>query len=210
MFNYTVIALFTLHFNLRRVLSKTSNEKDDDNQEMVAETKNSNFDSEINALKEQIAILQLTVKSMQDETEKKEVALAGLAREKESLSSDLRKQRRSNSSLKQQLQDEREYYYKEKERYCQEMNDCKRIKKQIAVTDDKLECEKYKNEIGRLKAALSQTLEANYNLSVKFLRMKNTKSFLKERLKTLEEQHEKVFSFLAELSIINDVISGDF
>lgn len=159
---------------------------------MVAETKNS-FESEINALKEQIEILQLTVKGMQDETEKKEVALAHLAREKESLSSDLRKQKRSNSSLKQQLLDEREYYYKEKERYCQEMNDCKRIKKQIAETDeDRLECDKYKNEIVRLKAALGQTLEANYNLSVKFLRMKNTKTFLKERLKTLEEEHQKV------------------
>lgn len=159
---------------------------------MVAETKN-NFESEINALKEQVEILQLTVKGMQEETEKKEVALAHLAREKESLSSDLRKQKRSNTSLKQQLQDEREHYYKEKERYCQEMNDCKRIKKQIAETDeDRLEIGKYKNEIVRLKAALSQTLEANYNLSVKFLRMKNTKAFLKGRLKALEEEHQKV------------------
>lgn len=159
---------------------------------MVAE-KNKSFENEINALKEQIAILQLTVNSMQEETEKKEVALAHLVREKESISSDLRKQKRSNSSLKQQLQDEREYYYKEKEKYCQEMNDCKRIKKQYAEADvDRSECEKYKSEIARLKIALNQTLEANYNLSVKFLRMKNTKTFLKERLRMLEEEHQKV------------------
>lgn len=174
------------------MLSKTSNEKDDENQKLVAES-NKHFEAEIKALKEQIEILQLTVKNIQGETEKKEVALAALAREKEFLSSDLRKQRRSNTSLKQQLQDEREYYYKEKERYCQEMNDCKRIKKHIAeVDEDKTECERYKNEINRLKVALNQTLEANYNLSVKFLRMKNTKTFLKERLKTLEDEHQTV------------------
>lgn len=159
---------------------------------MVADT-NKSFEAEINALKEQIALLQLTIQNMQEETEKKEVALANLAREKELLSTDLRKQRRSNSNLKQQLEDEREHYYKEKERYCHEMNDCKRIKKQIAETDeDKSECVKYKNEIARLKIVLNQTLEANYNLSVKFLRMKNTKTFLKERLKLLKEEHQKV------------------
>lgn len=198
------------------MLSKTSNEKDDDNQKMVAATSRMSFENEISALKEQIAILQLTVKSMQDDTEKKEVALANLAREKESLSSDLRKQKRSNSSLKQQLQDEREYYFKEKERYCQEMNDCKRIKKQIAeVDEEKLEIEKYKNEITRLKTALSQTLEANYNLSVKFLRMKNTKTFLKERLKTLEDEHQKAIAELKRevqdlKDTIKDVISKEF
>lgn len=159
---------------------------------MVVES-NKNIEQEISALKEQIAILQLTVRSLQDETETKDVALANLAREKESLSSDLRKQKRSNTNLKQQLQDEREYYYKEKEKYCQEMNDCKRIKQQITeVEEEKSECERYKNEIGKLKTALNQTLQANYNLSVKFLRMKNTKMFLKERLKVLEEEHQKV------------------
>lgn len=157
---------------------------------MLVET-NKNFESEINALKEQIAMLQLTVQSMQEETEKKEVALANLAREKESLSSDLKKQKRSNTNLKQQLQDEREYYFQEKEKYCQEMTDCKRIKKQV-TDEEKNECEKYKKEIARLKIALNQTLEANYNLSVKFLRMKNTKTFLKDRLKVLEEEHQKV------------------
>lgn len=182
---------------------------------MVVDT-NKSFESEINALKEQIAILQLTVQSMQEETEKKEVALANLAREKESLSSDLRKQRRSNSNLKQQLQEEREFYYQEKEKYCQEMNDCKRIKRQIAeADDDKSDCEKYKQEIARLKLILNQTLEANFNLSVKFLRMKNTKSFLKERVKLLEEEHQKAIAELKRevqdlKATIKEVISEEF
>lgn len=172
------------------MLSKTSNNsRDDDNKQMVAQSNSKNLEAEINALKEQIAILQLTVGNMQEDTEKKEVALANLAREKESLSSDLRKQKRSNTSLKQQLEDEREFYYKEKEKYCHEMNECKKMKQQIAEVDG---VEKYKNEISRLKVALQQTLEANYNLSVKFLRMKNTKTFLKERLRIIEEEHQKV------------------
>lgn len=156
-----------------------------------------NFDAEISALKEQIAILQLAVTNIQEDSENKEKAFANLAREKEKLAYELNKQKRINTTMKQQLEDEREYYYNEKERYCQEMNDCKRIRRQTADSGqihqnesvDHLQCQ---SEAARLKQVLNQTLEANYNLSVKFLRMKNTKTFLKERLKTLEDEYQKV------------------
>lgn len=151
-----------------------------------------NVEAELLLLKEQINSLQNVVDSMQNETEKKEVAIADLAREKERLACDLKKQQRTNTTLKQQLEDEREFYYKEKELYCQEMNDCKKLKKTLKHGDQKSQLEYYKKETSKLKESLTQTLEANYNLSVKFLRMKNTKYCIKNRLKKLEAVHEKV------------------
>lgn len=154
-----------------------------------------NVEAELLLLKEQISNLQNAVNSMQNETERKEVAIANLAREKERLACDLKKQQRTNNTLKQQLEDEREFYFKEKELYCQEMNDCKKLKKSLKHGDHKSQLEYYKKEASKLKESLTQTLEANYNLSVKFLRMKNTKYCIKNRLKKLEVIHESVSLF---------------
>ncbi|KAI4462285.1 hypothetical protein MML48_5g00005937 [Holotrichia oblita] len=200
---------------LRRVLSKTSNSgkinlkkventsalppmgdnPEADGKRIVIEKQTYvkptiNVEAELLLLKEQINSLQNVVSSMQNETEKKEVAIANLAREKERLAGDLKKQQRTNTTLKQQLEDERQFYYKEKEMYCQEMNDCKKLKKTLKSGDQKSQLDYYKKEAMKLKESLTQTLEANYNLSVKFLRMKNTKYCIKNRLKKLERVHE--------------------
>lgn len=154
--------------------------------------------TEISALKDQINTLKQAVASMQEDTEKKDKALASLAREKEKLASDLKKQRRSNSSLKQQLEDERDFYFKEKQLYCQEMNDCKELKQKLIESQTQLsrgDNLDNKNEVTKLKEALNQTLQANYNLSIKFLRMKNTKTYLQNTLKTINEEHKKVCQF---------------
>lgn len=141
------------------------------------------FQSELLLLKSQIESLQISVHHMQTDNATKEKALAAATRDKEQLSVDLKKQRRSNANLKQQLEDERSFYYKEKEQYCQEMNS---VKKQHAATP--LSAQK---EIAELKNTLNQTLEANYNLSVKFLRMKNTKLALTKQINKLTSQHEE-------------------
>lgn len=154
-----------------------------------------NLESELHVLKEQISKLQITVNSMQKDSDKKEEAIANLAREKEKLTIDLRKEKRSNINLKQQLVDEREFYYREKQTYCNEINECKKIKNKFKHHKDESthqDLVKYKKEIATLKETLNQTLEANYNLSVKFLRMKNTKYCLKNRLKKLLIDHGKV------------------
>lgn len=150
---------------------------------------------EIEALKDQITNLKAAINALQEDTEKKEIAIAKLAREKEKLHLDLLKQKRSNNSLAKQLEDEREFYFKEKEIYCQEMNECKKIKRLMSsssVTGDNKSVVEYKADIVKLKQTLNQTLEANYNLSIKFLRMKNTKTCLKTELKTMKLEHEKV------------------
>lgn len=171
--------------------SKTKTDETKENKEIITKP-TINVEAELLLLKGQIGSLQTAVTSMQNETEKKEVAIANLAREKERLACDLRKQQRTNHTLKQQLEEEREFYYKEKELYCQEMNDCKKLKKSLKHGDHKSQVDYYKKEVAKLKDSLTQTLEANYNLSVKFLRMKNTKYCLKNRLKKMEVIHETV------------------
>ncbi|XP_022918497.1 uncharacterized protein [Onthophagus taurus] len=194
---------------LKRVLSKSSKttsiiEEEKRNRPMEGQKEpprqsskpSLNVEAELEMLKKQIGSLQTAVDSMQNETIKKEVTIENLSKEKELLAADLKKQQRTNSTLKQQLEDEREFYYKEKEVYCQEMNDCKKLKKTLKVGDYKTQIEHYKKEIAKLKDTLTQTLEANYNLSIKFLRMKNTKYCIKNRLKKLETLHEHTISEL--------------
>lgn len=159
----------------------------------------SNLDAEMSALRDQVSMLQLAVNAMQEDADKKEKAVANLSREKEQLACDLRKLHKANANLKQQLDDEREFYYNEKEKYCHEMNSYKNIKKQmlekrssVSNENSSEEIQAYKKQISQLKEALNQTLEANYNVSIKFLRMQNTKTFLKARLQSLEEEHFKV------------------
>lgn len=62
-----------------------------------------------------------------------------------------------------------------------------------------------------MKLTLNETLEANYNLSVKFLRMKNTKTVLKTELKRTKFDHDRTVNDLktkiSNLSTqINDIV----
>lgn len=151
--------------------------------------------NELDSLQDQIANLKAAITSLQQETEQKELAIANIAREKEKIHLDLLKTKRSNATLSKQLEDEREFYLKEKQIYCKEMNECKILKKQLSSSTAGVEekhVEDYKTEIMKLKKALNQTLEANYNLSIKFLRMKNTKTCLKTELRTAKLEHAKV------------------
>lgn len=126
------------------------------------------------------------------------MAIAKVAREKEKITMELLKQQRSNKNLLHQLEEERQFYYKEKELYCQEMNQFKKLKQTLSNTTTSstkdLPAEQYKKEIEKIKHTLNQTLEANYNLSIKFLRMKNTKTCLKTELKTMQLEHEKLIN----------------
>ncbi|CAG9862175.1 unnamed protein product [Phyllotreta striolata] len=157
-------------------------------QEMLLKT-------ELDALKDQITNLKAAIQALQSESEQKDVSIANLARDKEKITLDLLRTKRSNGNLAKQLEDERKFYFKEKEIYCHEMNECKRLKKLLSestVGQQERAVEEYKNEVARLKQTLNQTLEANYNLSIKFLRMKNTKTCLKTELQTMQLEHEKL------------------
>ncbi|KAL3269783.1 hypothetical protein HHI36_008843 [Cryptolaemus montrouzieri] len=85
--------------------------------------------TDIKALEDQIENLKAVVENLKEEVESKEIGIAKLAREKEKLSLDLIKQKRSNTNILKQLEDERKFYFHEKEIYCQEMNELKELKK---------------------------------------------------------------------------------
>lgn len=208
---------------VRKVLSRSSDTyKSNDNVGDVATTSTTSKisktstgsssvgETELTSLREQMSILQLAVNSMHEDAEQKDKVLSDLEKEKSELRAHLKREKRSSTSLQKQLQDERAFYYKEKEHYCQEMNDCKKLKKKLSETltnkqevdtvSELLEC---KSRMATLQNSLNETLEANYNLSVKFMKMKNTKTFIKKRLKQHDLEHKKTMERL--MSQVNDI-----
>ncbi|XP_045475093.1 polyamine-modulated factor 1-binding protein 1-like isoform X2 [Harmonia axyridis] len=150
-------------------------------------------------LEDQIENLKAVVANLRDDVEKKEKGIAKLAREKEKISLDLMKQKRSNTNVLKQLEEERKFYFQEKEMYCNEMREMKELKKSMSKSHTSLverPSQELKNELENTKLKLKQTLEANYNLSIKFLRIKNTKAFLKNEMIKMKIEHEKIFNDL--------------
>lgn len=196
--NPQLIYFFLKMSDFRKVLSKPSTSSSHESTSDVLEIKMEQellLKTELDALKEQMINLKAAIQALQSESEQKDVSIANLARDKEKITLDLLRTRRTNATLAKQLEEERKYYFKEKELYCHEMNECKKLKKLLSdssIGQSERAIEDYRNEIANLKQTLNQTLEANYNLSIKFLRMKNTKTCLKTELQTMKLEHEKV------------------
>ncbi|XP_044260340.1 coiled-coil domain-containing protein 39-like [Tribolium madens] len=148
----------------------------------------------LESLKEEIDSLKTALNALKIDLENKESKLGKLAREKEKLSMSLAKMKRSNDNLARQLEDERDFYYKEKETYCHEMTEFKKLKK--ALSNTTLGGQVDLQEVEKLKKTLEQTLQTNYNLSVKFLRMKETKNQFKTMLEKTEDKHRRVVNDL--------------
>ncbi|XP_019866940.1 uncharacterized protein LOC109595946 isoform X2 [Aethina tumida] len=191
---------------VRKILSKSSISshtfvecKSQSSESEMKDEAESDITQEMESLKEQVDNLKASLDVLQRDSEHKELVIAKLLRDKEKISQDLLKQKRSNTSIAQQLEDERIFYYKEKEMYCQEMNELKKLKQSCSVstlvTGEKT-IQEYKDSIEQLKEKLKETMEANYNLSIKYLRMKNTKTCLRNEYKKLQEDYEKVVADL--------------
>ncbi|XP_068896977.1 paramyosin-like isoform X1 [Tenebrio molitor] len=176
-----------------KVFQRHPNQKacDVDSHELPMTEDSSCLIKEIESLKEQIDSLKTALNTLKLDTESKEVKLAKLAREKEKLSMNLAKIRRSNVTLTQQLEDERNFYFKEKESYCHEMNEYKKLKRALSNSNVTTQVDN-DEEIQKLRKTLEHTLQTNYNLSVKFLRMKETKNHLSNSLSKAEEEHRRV------------------
>ncbi|CAG9768582.1 unnamed protein product [Ceutorhynchus assimilis] len=155
------------------------------------------FKDKVLALESQIQQLKAAINTLNQDRDKKEVAIASLAREKAEVTIELLKQRKSNQTLLKQLEDERKFYFKEKEIYCQEINQFKKLKQALSDTTqnhplvNEAAVEPYKKETEKIKGTLNKVLEANYNIGIKFLRMKNTNSSLKDELKSIKLDHKK-------------------
>lgn len=173
---------------LRQYLpTKPCNESEDTKSQMDQ----ASLTKENESLKDQISSLKLTIKNLQAENENKDVNVAKIAREKEKLTLDLLKTKRTNSNLVQQMEEERKFYYKEKEVYCREMNEYKKLKKVLSNSNISTRIDS-EEENEKLRKTLEKTLHTNYNLSIKFLKMKETKTTLSKCLKKTEEEHKRV------------------
>lgn len=109
----------------RTSLSSLDLSVSDESEEKMDELR---ISQDISALKDQVENLQAAVAALNNDTDKKDIALVNLIREKEKIALELVKQKRINTNLVKQLEDERKFYYQEKEAYCQEMNEWKKVK----------------------------------------------------------------------------------
>ncbi|XP_046630018.1 girdin-like [Neodiprion virginianus] len=154
-----------------------------------------------------VADLHQTIAHVEAAVQLKDTQLEGLQRDNERLSSELKKQQRCNRNLKQQLDDERFFYQKEKEHFCEEMQNHKTCKRTDAgstrsLQQQKKEFEKIQEaleeENKQLREELVEKSETTYNLCIKFLRMKHAKDSLRQKLDQLLREHLQVMAEMME------------
>lgn len=158
------------------------------------------------SLKDQANSMQKFISSLQEQLNTKDQEILALKQERDQLVSDLRKHKKFYATVRQQLDDERAFYLKEKEYYCKEITESKKIRQQHTeqlkhmseIMEQVKEMDILKTELSKLKVFLNETLEANYNLSIKFLRMKNTKYSVQTRMRKMQTENTKIISDLQQ------------
>ncbi|XP_024945066.1 uncharacterized protein LOC107272034 isoform X2 [Cephus cinctus] len=160
---------------------------------------------EITTLRQQVVHLNRNVVELENTVQLKENQLENAHRETERLSLELKKQQRCNRNLKQQLDDERFFYQKEKEHFCEEMQNHKakcfgstfkaqqQQQREFEKIHDGLE-----EENKQLRDELIEKSETTYNLCIKFLRMKHSKDSLRQKLDQLLREHLQVMADMME------------
>ncbi|XP_046753102.1 girdin-like [Diprion similis] len=183
-------------------------------------TRESQLFDEVVELRQQVADLNQTIAHVEAAVQLKDTQLEGLQRDNERLSSELKKQQRCNRNLKlsfykqnestlipEQLDDERFFYQKEKEHFCEEMQNHKTCKRMDAGSTRSLQ--QQKKEFERIQEALEEEnkqmreelvekSETTYNLCIKFLRMKHAKDSLRQKLDQLLREHLQVMAEMME------------
>ncbi|RLU17985.1 hypothetical protein DMN91_010226 [Ooceraea biroi] len=163
-------------------------------------------DHEVITLQQVVARLNEIIVNLEDTVRIKNAQLENTHREKSRLLADLKKQRRCNGNLKQQLDDDRSFHQREKDYYIKEMqryqgryvgNNTSKFHqqrlKELEQVQDTLETE---NE--QLKKELMDKNEITYNLCIKFLRMKHAKDTLRYKLDQLLHEHLLVMAEMME------------
>ncbi|XP_043272198.1 cytadherence high molecular weight protein 2-like [Venturia canescens] len=152
-----------------------------------------------------IAELNETIGDLKNAVRNKDINLGNIQRDNERLASELKKQQRCNRNLKQQLDDERFFYQREKEHFCQELQ-TNRSKCQGSTTkfqqQQKREFEQLleslEDENKELRNEILEKNEVTYNLCIKFLRMKDSRDLLRQKLDRLLQEHLQVMAEMME------------
>ncbi|CAL7946317.1 unnamed protein product [Xylocopa violacea] len=155
---------------------------------------------ELTNLRQQVTDLKETVASLENVIQIKDMQLQNIERDNERLSTELKKQQRYTRNLKQQLDDERFFYQREKDYFNSEIQRQKtrclsgtsklhQQRKELEQTRESLE-----DENKTLRMELNEKAETTYNLCIKFLRMKYAKDTLRQKFEQLLKEHLKVMA----------------
>ncbi|EFN75144.1 hypothetical protein EAI_15551 [Harpegnathos saltator] len=149
------------------------------------------------ALQQQIVKLNEVIANLEDAIQIKDSQLKSAHHEKGRSLAEVKKQKRCNRNLKQQLDDERYFHQREKDYFTEEMQryrtryissvskfEQQQQRKELEQTQDIL-----KKENKQLKGELANKNAITYNLCIKFLRMKHAKDTLRYKLDQLLHEH---------------------
>ncbi|XP_070164941.1 paramyosin [Polyergus mexicanus] len=156
------------------------------------------INDEVVTLQQQITELNKTIVNLKDAIQIKDTQLENIHREKGRLLAELKKQQRCNRNFKQQLDDERFFYQREKDHFIEEMQRyrTKHTGNMSKFQQQHKELEQMENK--RLKEELANKNEVVYNTCIKFLRMKHAKDTLRCKLDQLLHEHLLVIAEMME------------
>ncbi|KAK1127569.1 hypothetical protein K0M31_004101 [Melipona bicolor] len=153
-------------------------------------------------LRQQVTDLKETITSLENIIQLKDVQLQNMQRDNNRLSAELKKQQRYIRNLKQQLDDDRFFYQREKDFFNSEIQRQKtrlnvsklsQQRKELEVVRECLE-----DENKSLREELNEKVETTYNLCIKFLRMKYAKDSLRQKFNQLLKEHLQVMTDMME------------
>ncbi|KAK2576832.1 hypothetical protein KPH14_005465 [Odynerus spinipes] len=157
-------------------------------------------EDELTALRRQVKDLSETIADLRRTIYTKDIQLENMRKDGERLSAELKKQQRCSRSLKQQLDDERYFYQREKDHFCEELQ--RQRNRSTGSGASKLQQQRLKEfeeakdaldeENKQLREELAEKSETTYNLCIKFLRMKHAKDTFRRKLDQLHREHLRV------------------
>ncbi|XP_015433019.1 PREDICTED: trichohyalin-like [Dufourea novaeangliae] len=155
-------------------------------------------------LRQQVTNLKETIVSLENTIKLKDMQLQNMKRDNERLSADLKKQQRSVRNIKQQLDDERFFYQREKDYFNDELQRQKTrsVSGTSRLQQERTELERARNSLEEenktLREELNEKVQTTYNLCIKFLRMKYAKDLLRQKFDQLWKEHLQVMTDMME------------
>ncbi|XP_076177439.1 uncharacterized protein LOC143151864 [Ptiloglossa arizonensis] len=189
---------------MQNISSRNSSNKSIDAKGFCTNTQCQIVNKELLDLREQVTNLKETAVSLENTIQIKDAQLQNMQRDNERLSTELKKQQRCIRNVKQQLDDERFFYEREKDYFNEELqrqkikciNGASRLHQQHKELEEARASLEEKNRL--LREELNEKAETTYNLCIKFLRMKYAKDSLRQKLDQLLNEHLQVMADMME------------
>ncbi|XP_013165305.1 PREDICTED: uncharacterized protein LOC106116111 [Papilio xuthus] len=144
---------------------------------------------EIIKLENIIETLQHNNETLKKSLEKRDTAIAILTREKEKIYEELKCAQRTNRNLYQQLTDERDIHFKEKEYLVQDIKRLSIRRETNTIFETRCEGERI---FSSLEEEIQEKDRIIYNICTKYLKVKSSKMSLQKRFIKLQKQSKKM------------------